>query len=424
MLTLLCGPSSSGKSTIYTSGTLARYLGMDTLPAIKFAYEFDGDGNPLAQGSPADCIVHYNMMRPLEALRTMGQRPMSELYDRWSFSLDLAWSKIVSLPGPKQALVLVASKDVLLDRVSARRDIEPDLVAKDGAYDFGYWRDVYTHANLPLVYSLFVRELESHGIQCRFIASRDQGFEEIDAESIFGELTNARRTRYTAEQIVELTKPPTFEYQAVRLPHGLATKGHNRSATCELILPQNLNGASVLDIGSALGAVCFEAEKRGAAEVVGLEPRESRFEAAVILKEILGSGVEIRRETLAEFLHGQLLARTSRRQFDHVLLLNVIHHLDNPIEALRQCALLTKRQLVIEFPTLDDPIFAGVPPELAEAVNRLALMGVSTRSADQRFLFTQTALERILLDHQRLFKNARFVPSPMEGGRVIGIFEK
>jgi len=89
-----------------------------------------------------------------------------------------------------------------------------------------------------------------------------------------------------------------------------------------------------------------------------------------------------------------------------------------------QCASLTNRQLIIEFPTLDDPIFAGVPPEIAATINTLPLMGVSTRKADQTFLFTPMALERILLDHHKLFAKATFVPSPMGGGRVIGIFER
>lgn len=399
-------------------------MGVASLPKIHFAYEFDGDSNPLAAAPNADAILHYNLMRPLEALRVNGERPLSHLYSAWSYDRDAAWRKIAKLPGPKQAFVLVAARQTLLDRVNVRRDIEPDLVARDGDYDFQYWADVYNNANLPLVYNSFIQELGSIGVRPRFLVGRDNQFEEIDAAAVLGEIRSAKRTRYTADQIAELIKPSTFEYQRVALPHGIATHGHDRSATCDLVLPRNLNKATVLDIGCALGAVCFEAERRGALEVIGLEPRASRFEAGIVLKEILGSGVELRRETLAEFLVSERSRRAPAAQFDYVLLLNVLHHLDDPITTLRQCALVTKRQLIVEFPTLNDPIFAGVPSDLADRLNELPLMGVSTRAADQRFLFTPRALERVLFDHHSLFKSVRFLPSPMQGGRVIGIFEK
>ncbi len=237
-------------------------------------------------------------------------------------------------------------------------------------------------------------------------------------------MRHERALRYTANQIAEMIKPPIFEYQKVPLPFGLSSPGHDRRETCDLIFPTTLDSASVLDIGSALGAVSFEAEKRGAARVVGLEPRASRFQASIILKEILCSEVEFKRNTLNEFLLQESVSGATSRRFDYVLLLNVIHHLEYPISSLIDCARLAKAKFIIEFPTLDDPIFAGVPPMLAIDLNKLALIGVSTRAADQTFVFTQLALERILLDHHKIFSKALFTPSPMQSGRVIGVFER
>ena len=88
---------------------------------------------------------------------------------------------------------------------------------------------------------------------------------------------------------------------------------------------------------------------RGATRVVGVEPRAERYHDALLLKEIKGSTVE--------FQQRDILVDPPSESFDLVLLLNVTHHLANPIQALHQLAAITREQLVIEFPTLDDRKF-------------------------------------------------------------------
>lgn len=410
MLTLLCAPSSTGKSTFYESEAFQKLLGVNELPPIIFAHEF-----PNRTSSPDPSVIHYNLMRPFV---TDTSTALNE--DR-SFADDDAWRAITALPGDKQAIVLAASKSDLLDRSASRQQTEPTLRAKSGAYDSAKWQSIYRRANLESIYSKFLRECEARGIAVLFIAARDGTFEQIDEVELW-HILREPPSRYTQSQIRELIKGPNFRYQAVPLPFGLSTSGRDRSATTNAVLPTDLTGQSVLDIGSALGAVAFEAEKRGAARVVGLEPRASRFEGSLTLKEILSSQVEFRCENLTDYARQDSLADRPE-QFDYVLLLNVIHHLDNPIEALEICASLTKRVLAVEFPTLEDPKFAGVPKELAERLNGFALMGVSTRAVDQTFVFTPAAIERLLMDHRQMFRSVRFKPSPM-ANRMIALFEK
>ena len=47
------------------------------------------------------------------------------------------------------------------------------------------------------------------------------------------------------------------------LPHGLSTKGQDRSNTASLVLPDKLDGQSVVDIGCCYGYFCYEARRGG-----------------------------------------------------------------------------------------------------------------------------------------------------------------
>jgi len=82
-----------------------------------------------------------------------------------------------------------------------------------------------------------------------------------------------------------------FDYQKIFLPDGSATQGHDRTATAELIFGSDLKNKSVLDVGCSLGFFCFEAEKRGASRVVGIDVHPGSIEKAKKIASIIGSKV-------------------------------------------------------------------------------------------------------------------------------------
>lgn len=214
----------------------------------------------------------------------------------------------------------------------------------------------------------------------------------------------------TRAEIEELLRDNRFRYHRVPLPHGLATPGQDRSETAALVLPKRLHGKSVLDVGCALGYFCFEAEKRGAERVVGAELKDDRFESANLLKRVLESRVE--------FIQRDLLAGEPEERFDLVLALNLIHHLPEPITALQRLVGLTREQLVLEFPTFADPKFRRSSGIRAwRLYDRRPLIGVSSKRVDQTFVFTRSAVRRILRDHCGV-KHVTFARSPMEGRTV------
>ncbi|NUB27135.1 class I SAM-dependent methyltransferase [Azospirillum brasilense] len=407
MIHLICGPSCVGKSTFYESNS-PRLLD-DQGSKVPLVFPDEIGVRPLP---PGDFAIHYNILRPVHAIDADGGHEVENT--SWSYDIDEAWLRIRDLPGPKKATVLLASLHELNARAGVRTSIEPNLRSVVQAYPNSYWTGVYARFDLSHVYTSFIDELARQGIKVEFIHSRDGKFLDVPPAKM-NEILHDHPSRYSRERIESIIISPIFEYQRIELPHGLATRGQDRSATAALTMPDDLSGHSVLDVGSAIGFFSFEAERRGAQRVVGLEPRQTRFQAAVILKEILGSSVEFRCQDILDY--------SPSEPFDRVLLLNVIHHLKEPIRVLRRCAELTRNALVIEFPQLDDPIFGGVFDGRGKDLNDLPLIGVSSAGVDQTFLFTASALMRILMDHEKLFQRWEIAESPMPHRKIMTFYK-
>lgn len=427
LLWIISGPSSVGKSTFLTRSRCAAVTGLSAGTPIVW---------PTAQArldelGSADVLYHYNILR-------------EEARGPTSFAHDAAWRDIVRRDLPKRAIILVASKHVLMQRMRQRQIIEHAALTGHGetSYPGQHWIDCLEHVDLAALYAAWRQELRDHGIPYQLLNSEDDMYRPIVDEDSLPELVNdhagadpgagnAEEQRepspapamgngsgYARADIVELLRTRRFAYQRVELPFGLHTEGEDRSQTRDIVLPRSLAGKSVLDVGSAIGYFCFEAEARGAARVLGVELREDRFRDALLLKEIKGS--------TAEFLRQDVVLDPLTEQFDLVLLLNVIHHLKEPFRALRQLASITRERFVIEFPTFDDAKFRKTANvAFPRQYNRLPLVGVSSMApdVDQTFVFAPAAIERVLLDHEPLFAHIDFRASPMPG-RMIAICHK
>lgn len=94
------------------------------------------------------------------------------------------------------------------------------------------------------------------------------------------------------------------------------------------VLPQDLAGKSVLDIGCNAGFYAFEMKKRGASRVVGIDFDDYYLDQARFAAEVLGhEDVEFRR--LSVYDVGAL-----RERFDLVLFMGLVYHLRHPLLAL------------------------------------------------------------------------------------------
>ncbi|HMA13862.1 MAG: class I SAM-dependent methyltransferase [Bacteroidota bacterium] len=231
-----------------------------------------------------------------------------------------------------------------------------------------------------------------------------------------------KRPAWSKAEIEALLARENFAYQNIRLPYGLQTGGHDRSATADRIFPDDMAGKTVLDLGCSFGFFCFEALRRGARRVVGYDVDPDSVRRARLLAECMGVDAEfhlrdIEREPLTE-------------RFDYVLCLNLLHHLKNPVGALDNLIACTDERLVLEVASLGhhDRRKVKIGWLAEKLLARLPIMFVSRggtrgRHQVQKFFITPSALENLLIYQRGMFARLQQQPSEHKN-RHITIAEK
>src|SRR5579883_2491203 len=93
------------------------------------------------------------------------------------------------------------------------------------------------------------------------------------------------------------------------------------------VIPQSLEGKTVLDIGCNAGFYAMEMKRRGAERVLGLDTDEAYLAQARFAAEVCGLKIEFRK--LSTYDIGSL-----GEQFDLVIFMGVLYHLRHPLLAL------------------------------------------------------------------------------------------
>jgi tRNA (mo5U34)-methyltransferase len=93
------------------------------------------------------------------------------------------------------------------------------------------------------------------------------------------------------------------------------------------VIPADLTGRSVLDIGCNGGFYSIEMAKRGAERVLGIDSDDRYLEQARFAAEVTGAEVEFRKMSVYE------VAALGER-FDLVIFMGVLYHLRHPLLAL------------------------------------------------------------------------------------------
>jgi tRNA (mo5U34)-methyltransferase len=106
-------------------------------------------------------------------------------------------------------------------------------------------------------------------------------------------------------------------------------------------IPDDLSGASVLDIGCNGGFYSFEMKRRGAARVLGVDHDPVYLAQARFAREQFGLDVEF---VQADVYDIDKLGET----FDFVLFMGVLYHLRHPLYALEKVAALVKHRLLFQ----------------------------------------------------------------------------
>lgn len=107
--------------------------------------------------------------------------------------------------------------------------------------------------------------------------------------------------------------------------------------------PDDLSGKTVLDIGCNAGFYSFEARKRNASFVLGVDATKHHVRQALFVKSVLGvDRIDFQRKSLYE------LDPLNDGQFDMVLALGLVYHLKHLILGLEILYRITRETLILE----------------------------------------------------------------------------
>ncbi|MBL8893465.1 MAG: methyltransferase domain-containing protein [Rhizobiales bacterium] len=228
---------------------------------------------------------------------------------------------------------------------------------------------------------------------------------------------------WTKSQIEEILASRGLTYQEVKLPFGLSTGGTDRTETARAIIPKDMKGKSVFDLGCMYGFFCFEAEEAGAQRILGVDIEAVNVETCRILADIRGSN--------AEFRQMDIEIDPMPGQFDYVLCLNVLHHMRNPLAVLEKLIAATRECLILEVASLGrgDRRKLSMPVWSAAMLRKFPVIYVSNaagkkKGSNELFYFTQAAIKNLLGQHRRVFSSIEIHASGHKNGRFIVIARK
>ena len=107
------------------------------------------------------------------------------------------------------------------------------------------------------------------------------------------------------------------------------------------VFPEDMTGASVLDLGCNGGFYSIELKRRGASRVLGVDVDDRYLNQARFAASVLGLDIEFRKLSIYD-------VDEVRGQFDYVLFMGVFYHLRYPLYALDKIIRKVKEQLIFQ----------------------------------------------------------------------------
>jgi tRNA (mo5U34)-methyltransferase len=160
------------------------------------------------------------------------------------------------------------------------------------------------------------------------------------------------------EWVLRQMQAEPYWFQKIEVLPGVFSPGWSDPSVEKLPyfgLPQDLTGKRVLDIGCAEGFFSFEAEKRGAREVIGIDS----FPDSIRRFNIARAG---RQSNATAFLMNVYDLEPRRLgTFDVVLFYGVFYHLKHPQYALERIRSVSTGEILFQTHTYDEPSIKGTP---------------------------------------------------------------
>lgn len=116
-------------------------------------------------------------------------------------------------------------------------------------------------------------------------------------------------------------------------------------------LPERMDGMRVLDVGCAEGFFSFEAERRGAAQVIAIDSFEPSIERFNLVRMALNSNVN------GYLCNVYDLSPKTFGTFDLIMFFGVLYHLKHPWYALEKLHSVCSGSLLLQTLVTDEPQF-------------------------------------------------------------------
>ena len=165
-----------------------------------------------------------------------------------------------------------------------------------------------------------------------------------------------QNSKTVAEWLCQLVNAEPYWFQRIEITEGLFSPGWSDPVTEKLPhygLPADLSGMRVLDIGCAEGFFSFEAERRGAREVVGIDSFPDSIRRFNIVRAARQSNA------IAFLMNVYDLEPKRLGTFDLVLFYGVFYHLRHPQLALERIRNICAGKLLFQTQVVDDPLLRG-----------------------------------------------------------------
>lgn len=150
----------------------------------------------------------------------------------------------------------------------------------------------------------------------------------------------------------------SYWFQKLDLGHGIVTPGWSDPSTDKLPyygLPADFKGKRVLDVGCAEGFFSFEAERRGASQVVAVDSYPDSIRRFNIARAALGSKVT------AYLTNVYDLDPRTYGTFDVVMFFGVFYHLKHPLLALEKLLKVCSGTLLMQTATFEHGGMEEIP---------------------------------------------------------------
>jgi len=173
MIHIISGPSCAGKSTLLDNAKIYSITNVSSKQAVVFPYEIDSNNRNIQDG----CFIHYNLLRTANRVRANIEfnNKARLMYD---FMLDPAWVTITKAPQTKKAIILIASRSVLEQRMSSRRHGE--FINLQGSSPAPYpsddWRKLLNTVDLEKLYFCWIEELKQQKIEFTLVNSENSNY--------------------------------------------------------------------------------------------------------------------------------------------------------------------------------------------------------------------------------------------------------